>query len=60
MSDKQYRHLPEHDQKLIEKAQNQRWEQIDEDEAWTEEARLVLHRICADKYHREEYLNGIL
>lgn len=58
--DKQYSHLPEHDRRLIEKARNQRWEEIDEDEAWTDEARQALHEICARKYHREEFRNGTL
>lgn len=60
MRNKQYENLPEHDQRLIEEAHKKRWEEIDEDEAWTDEARNVLHEICADKYHREEFRNGIL
>ena len=60
MRNKQYSHLPEHDQQLIKKAHDQRWEEIEEDEAWTDEAREILHDMCARKYHREEFRNGIL
>ena len=53
-------HLPEHDQELIKKARSQRWEQIEEDDAWTEDARQILHDMISDKYHQEEYRNGLL
>lgn len=53
-------HLPEHDQELIRRARGQRREQIEEDEAWTDEARQILHDMISDKYHQEEYRNGIL
>lgn len=55
-----FKMLPEHDQRLIEEAQCQRWEEIDEDAAETEEARQVLHDIAIRKYHRDEYCQGII
>lgn len=60
MFNQQYNHLPEQDQKLIEQAGHQRWEEIDEDAAETEEARQVLHDIAIRKYHRDEYCQGII
>lgn len=47
-------HLPEHDRKLIDAAHRQRWEEIDEDAAETEEGKYVLHEIAIRKYHLDE------
>ena len=52
--------IPEHDQELINKARSQRWEEIDEDAAETEDARTILHDIIIHKYHREEYRFGVI
>ena len=60
MNNQQYMRLPEHDQELIRKARDQRWEEIEEDAAETAEARQILHDIAVRKYHREEYRLGVL
>lgn len=60
MNHQQDKPLPEHDQELIRKARGQRWEEINEDAAETEDARQILHDIAIQKYHREEYLLGVL
>jgi len=52
--------MTERDKALIEKARNQYWAEIEPDEADTEEARQILHRIAVDGYHREEYQAGLL
>ncbi len=52
--------LTEHDKALIEQARHQRWEDIDEDAAETEEGRKALHDIAVSKYHYDEYKSGML
>jgi len=52
--------LTEHDKKLIEQARHQRWEDIREEDAETEEGRDALHDIAIRKYHYDEYKAGIL
>lgn len=52
--------MTEKDKQLIEKARRSYWADINEDEADTEEAREILHRIAVDRYHYEEYKCGML
>ena len=52
--------MNEHDKRLVQEAMYKRWEEIDEDEAETEERRQKLHEIAVRKYHQDEYLHGIL
>lgn len=52
--------LTEHDKELIEQARHQRWEDIREEDAETEEGRAELHRIAIRKYHYDEYKAGML
>lgn len=52
--------MTEKDKALVEKARHQRWEDIDEDAADTEEGRRALHDIAIRKYHYDEYKAGIL
>lgn len=52
--------MTEKDKALIEKAKRSYWAEIEPDEADTEEARKILHRIAVDGYHREEYQAGLL
>lgn len=52
--------MNKHDERLVQEAIYKRWEEIDEDEAETEEGRQKLHEIVARKYHHEEFLNGTL
>lgn len=52
--------MNEHDRALVEKARNQRWEDIKEEDAETEDGRAELHRIAVGKYHYDEYKAGIL
>ena len=52
--------MTEKDKALVEKAKHQRWEDIDEDAAETEEGRTELHRIAVSKYHYDEYKAGML
>lgn len=60
MNHQQEKPLPEHDQELIREARSQRWEDIDDEAAYTEEAREILRDMIASKYHREEYKQGII
>lgn len=52
--------MTEKDKALVEKARHQRWEDIDEDAADTEEGRKALHDIAIRKYHYDEYKAGML
>jgi len=52
--------MNKHDKRLVQEAMYKRWEEIDEDEAETEEGRQKLHEIAVRKYHQDEYLHGIL
>lgn len=52
--------MNKHDERLVQEAMYKRWEEIDEDEAETEEGRQKLHEIAVRKYHQDEYLHGIL
>jgi len=52
--------MTDHDKALVEKAKTQRWEDIEEDEAETEEGRKALHDIAIRKYHYDEYKAGML
>ena len=52
--------MTEKDKALVEKARHQRWEDIDEDAADTEEGRRALHDIAIRKYHYDEYKAGML
>lgn len=51
--------MPESDVQLILKANDMRWEDINEDAAESLEARAILHDISLAKYRREEYLSGM-
>ena len=48
------------DIKLIEKAKNDFWENINPEEADTEEAREILDEIRVDGYHMEEAIYGMI
>lgn len=52
--------MNEHDEKLLQWAKKQRWEDLDESMAETEEGKLRLHIIIMRKYHIDEYECGIL
>lgn len=57
---KQWPTMTEKDKALIEKAKRSYWAEIEPDEADTEEAREILHRIAVRGYHNEEYQAGLL
>ena len=52
--------MNEHDEKLLQWAKKQRWEDLDESMAETEEGKRRLHTIIMRKYHIDEYECGIL
>lgn len=52
--------MNEHDRKLIEWAEKQCFEDLDESMAETEEGKRKLHIIIMKKYHADEYSCGIL
>lgn len=52
--------MNDHDKRLVQQAIYKRWEEIDEDEAETEEGRRKLHEIAVRKYHQDEFRLGIL
>ena len=52
--------LTQHDKELIAKARRMRWEDINEDEAETQEGWQELHDIAVSKYHDDEFLAGML
>lgn len=52
--------MTDHDKALVERAKHLRWEEIEEDEAETEEGKQALHDIAVRKYHYDEYKAGIL
>lgn len=51
--------LSDHDKDLIRKANDQRWEDIEVEEAESEKARQILYDIALSKYRREEYHSGM-
>jgi hypothetical protein len=52
--------MNEHDEKLLQWAKKQRWEDLYESMAETEEGKHRLHIIIMTKYHHDEYECGIL
>ena len=52
--------MNEHDEKLLQWAKKQNWEDLDESMAETEEGKRRLHTIITTKYHIDEYSCGIL
>ncbi len=54
------RHLPEHDQSLIDAAHQNSWEYIEPDAAETQEGRNILHAILTHKYHLDEGRCGMI
>lgn len=52
-------YLPERDKELIRKANDQRWEDIEVEEAESEEARKILYDIAITKYHLDEFECGM-
>jgi hypothetical protein len=52
--------MNEHDEKLLQWAKKQRWEDLYESMAETEEGKHRLHIIIMTKYHHDEYDCGIL
>ena len=52
--------MNEHDEKLLQWAKKQNWEDLDESMAETEEGKRRLHTIIMRKYHIDEYECGIL
>lgn len=52
--------MTEHDKALVEKARGMCWEDINEEDAETEEGRAELHRIIMRKYHYDEWKAGML
>lgn len=51
--------MPDGDVQLILKANNQRWEDIDEDAAESIEGRAILQEIALSKYRWAEYRSGM-
>ncbi|MBO4718991.1 MAG: hypothetical protein J5658_03855 [Prevotella sp.] len=52
-------YVPEYDKELIRKANNQCWEDIEPDDAISEQGRIILHDIAVSKYHRDECSCGM-
>lgn len=52
--------MNEHDEKLLQWAKKQNWEDLDESMAETEEGKRRLRTIITTKYHIDEYSCGIL
>ena len=52
--------MNEHDEKLLQWAKKQRWEDLDESMAEPEEGKRWRHTIITTNYHNEEYERGIM
>ena len=52
--------MNEHDEKLLQWAKKQSWEDLDESMAETEEGKRRLRTIITTKYHIDEYSCGML
>ena len=52
--------MTEHDKALVEQARHMRWEDINEDDAETEEGKKALHDIAVRGYHYDEWKAGML